>query len=202
MEAFSLTIEKRDASGSSASRRFRVEGKLPANVYHKKKGSISVVVNRDEFTKVAKKARISQVFAVKSEDKELNGAAVIVKDIQREYQKRQLLHVDFQLLIDNEPVVVNVPLELVGEAPGVKGQGGVLSQMLHDSRVRCLPKDIPATIPVDVSSLVLGKSIHKGDVEMPKGVTLVDEPKETIVTVVGTRASRMMSDEDSEEEAS
>jgi large subunit ribosomal protein L25 len=196
VEEFCLEIEPKSESGSAASRRFRREGKIPAVVYHRINPSIGGLVNQFDFIRLAKKARSSQVFQLKSDSKELDGLEVIVKEIQRDYVKGLVLHVDFQSLRDDEAIVVSVPLILEGDAPGVKIQGGVLSQMLHESRVRCLPKSIPKSILVNVSKLEIGHSIHKGSLILPDGVELADEPTETIVTVVGTRASRMMADEE------
>jgi large subunit ribosomal protein L25 len=195
VEDCTLEIESRLGGGSAASRRYRRVGKIPAVVYYRSNPSISAVIDENDFIRVAKKSRSSQVFTLKSANAELNGLSVIVKDIQREYLKGLVLHVDFQSLREDEEIVVTVPLILEGEAPGVKLQGGVLSQMLHHCRVKCLPKIIPASVSVDVGNLEIGHSIHKGDIQLPSGVTLADEPGETIVTVVGTRASRMMADE-------
>lgn len=196
MEDFTLEIERRDTHGSAPSRRYRRQGKLPAVVYYRTNPSVGGLVNQHEFSRLAKKARSSQVFTLKSECADLNGLSVIVKEIQKDYVKGTVLHIDFQSLRENEAIVVSIPLILEGEAPGVKVQGGVLSQMLHECRVRCFPRYIPKSISVDVSSLEIGQSIHKGSVPLPEGVTLADEPGETIVTVVGTRASRMLADEE------
>jgi len=196
VEDFTLEIERRDSNGSAASRRYRRNGKLPAVVYYRTNPSLGGLLDQHQFIRLAKKARSSQVFTLKSECADLNGLAVIVKEIQKDYVKGTVLHIDFQSLRENEAIVVSIPLVLDGDAPGVKIQGGVLSQMLHECRVRCFPSLIPKSITVDVSTLEIGQSIHKGSVTFPEGVVLADEPGETIVTVVGTRASRMLADEE------
>ena len=99
------------------------------------------------------------------------------------------MHVDFQTLKDDEEITIEVPVKLVGEAPGVKVQAGVLTLVTHEIYVTCLPKNIPSQIEVDISSLGLGQSIHVSDVKLAAGVTVVDDPHETIVSVVASRAA-------------
>ncbi len=195
MEELNLSVELRSETGSASNRRFRKEGKLPFVVYRKATQAVNGLVDENEFVKLASKSRSSQVFRFESASQELNGLSVIVKDIQKQYVKGELLHVDFQSLAAGEEVVVTVPLEVVGEPVGVKTQGGVLSVSLHQVRVRCVPENIPTSVKLDVTALELGGSLKKADLELPENVKLADEPRETICTVVGTRASRMMKDE-------
>jgi len=137
---------------------------------------------------LAKKARLSQVFTFKSESPALNGKSAIVKEVQQDYLKGKVLHVDFQTLRDDEEITIDVPVRVVGEAPGVKLDGGVLTLVTHEVQVTCLPKNIPSVVDVDVSSLGLGQSIHASDLKFAEGVTLSDDPHETIVSVIIPRA--------------
>jgi large subunit ribosomal protein L25 len=175
-------------TGKSGSKRCRREGYIPAVAYHKAEKAIPVKVPYKEFTLLAKKARRSQVFTFKSESSVLNGKVAIVKDIQQDYIKGRVLHVDFLTLKEDEPISVEVPVKIVGDSPGVKNQGGILAIVTHEISVRCLPKNIPGSVEVDISTLNLGQSIHSVDLQLPAGVELDDELEETIVSIVASRA--------------
>jgi large subunit ribosomal protein L25 len=192
VEDFTLSVTKRDNIGSAHCRRYRANGEIPSVVYHRSESSISILLNTNEFVKIAKKTNASQVFKLKSNVKELDGRWVIVKDIALDYVKNSVNHVDLLTVFENELITVNVALNVVGEAIGVKAEGGILSIVGRELKVKCLPKDIPTSIDVDVSSLKLSQSIHASDINLPAGVSLAGDKKETIATVVGSRASRLM----------
>ena len=188
MENFTIEVSERPTLGKSASNRCRKEGFIPAVAYHKAEKPLAVQIPLKEFTALASKARRSQVFTFKSSSSYLNGKAAIVKEIQQDYLKGRVIHVDFQTLKDDEAITVEVPVKLVGESPGVKNQGGILAVVTHELTVTCLPKYIPSAVNVDISSLALGQSIHAGQLILGEGVTLADDPSETIVSVVASRA--------------
>ena len=188
MENFTIEVSERPALGKGSANRCRKEGFIPAVAYHKAEKPLAVQVPLKEFTALASKARRSQVFTFKSSSSYLNGKAAIVKEIQQDYLKGRVIHVDFQTLKDDEEITVDVPVKLVGEAPGVKNQGGVLAVVTHEVTVTCLPKHIPSAVNVDISSLALGQSLHAEQLILGEGVTLADDPSETIVSVVASRA--------------
>lgn len=188
MENFTIEVSERAGLGKGAANRCRREGFVPAVAYHKADEPLAVQVPLKEFTALASKARRSQVFTFKSSSPKLNGKAAIVKEVQQDYLKGRVIHVDFQTLKDDEEITVDVPVKIVGEAPGVKIQQGILAVVTHEVSVRCLPKYIPNSITVDISSLGLGQSIHAEQLVLGEGVTLHDEPTETIVSVVASRA--------------
>jgi large subunit ribosomal protein L25 len=96
--------------------------------------------------------------------------------------------VDFHEVAENEKVTVQVPVETVGEASGVKNSGGVLEHILYILRVRSLPKDLPESILVDVTSLEIGKTIHLGEITVPAGVEILGDKKLPVVSVTAPRA--------------
>lgn len=189
MENFTIEVSERVELGKGSCNRCRKQGFIPGIAYHRADKPVAVQVPYKEFTMLAKKARLSQVFTFKSASSSLNGKAAIVKEIQQDYLKGRVLHVDFQTLKDDEEITVDVPVRLVGEAPGVKLQQGILTLVTHEVSVTCLPKNIPSIIDVDIASLGLGESIHASDLKLPQGVTLSDDPHETIVSVVAPRAA-------------
>jgi len=97
------------------------------------------------------------------------------------------LHVDFHEVAENEKVIVLVPVETVGEAEGVKTEGGVLEHVLFKVRVRGLPKDLPEQITVDVSHLKIGQAIHLGELKVPANCELVGDKQIPIIAVAAPR---------------
>ncbi len=189
MEHFTIEVSERPNLGKASSNRCRKEGFIPAVAYHRAEEPVAVRIPCKEFTQLASKARRSQVFTFKSTVSALNGKSAIVKEIQRDYLKGTLLHVDFLTFAEDEEVAVEVPVKLVGEAPGVKVQKGILTVVTHEVTVRCLAKDIPAAIEVDITGLNLGQSMHVADLVLPNGVSVDDDEEETIVSVVAARST-------------
>jgi len=189
VENFTIEVTERTDLGKGGCNRCRRAGFIPGVAYHRADEPVAVQVPYKEFTLLAKKARLSQVFTFKSGNKYLNGKAAIVKDVQQDYIKGKVLHVDFQTLKDDEEITVYIPVTLVGEAPGVKVQNGILTLVTHEVAVTCLPKNIPNQIQVDITALGLGQSIHASDLKLGEGATLSDDPHETIVSVVAPRAA-------------
>jgi large subunit ribosomal protein L25 len=189
VENFTIEVSERTDLGKSGCNRCRRAGFIPGVAYHRADEAVAVQVPYKEFTMLAKKARLSQVFTFKSGSAALNGKAAIVKEVQQDYVKGKVLHVDFQTLKDDEEITVYIPVALVGEAPGVKVQNGVLTLLTHEVSVTCLPKNIPSQIQVDISALGLGQSIHASDLKLGEGVILADDAHETIVSVVAPRSA-------------
>ena len=183
MEGFVIEVQKRTEAGSSANRRYRNAGLLPAIVYHRGEASQPTLIEYRSFVNLASRSRKTQVFALKSSEANLDGRSVFVREIQRHPVSGKLLHVDLQALKDDEEISVSVPVKAVGESPGVKLDGGVLSIILHELPVRCLPKNIPIQIEVDISGLKLGHSVHASDLKLAQGVRLDIAPEEAILAV-------------------
>jgi len=184
---YTVELKKRSALGTSNSKRLRAEGFVPSVVYAHDQASVPVFLFGRDFFKQAESARISQIFTLKSDDGSIDGRPALVKEIQRCHLSGKLLHVDFLALRENEEVTVKVAVEFQGEATGVKADGGILSVMAHEVEVICLPKNIPATLAIDVSPLKIGQSIHASDIKLPADVKVAGDPEETIVSVVAVR---------------
>ena len=189
MDNFIVEINKRESLGKKANRKLRSDGHLPSIVYHKGEESIPASMPTKLFIQLAQQAKKTQIFTFKSNEKNLDGKIAIVREVQKDYVKNNVLHVDFQVLKENEEILVKIPLEVQGEAPGVKADGGILSVIKHDISVYCFPKDIPSSIVVDIGELKLNFSIHAKDLVLPKNVRLFDDPEEAIVSVVTSRAT-------------
>ncbi len=184
MERIVFEVQSRAELGKGANKRYRRGGLLPSVVYSHGEKSVPVLLPYKEFWHHSRLCRSAQIFTLKSKDSNLDGRAVVVKEVQRSFTDGQVLHVDFQALREDEKINVKVTLTFKGEAVGVKLNGGVMATVCHELGIRCLPRDIPETIDVDVSSLDIGDSIHAEAVKLPAGVELADKPEETIVSVV------------------
>jgi large subunit ribosomal protein L25 len=107
----------------------------------------------------------------------------LVQEVQHHALSGKVLHIDFHEISETEKVTVMVPVESIGEAVGVKTGGGVLEHVLFKLKVRCLPKDLPEAINVDVTSLEIGKAIHIGDITPPSGVEILGDKHISVLSV-------------------
>ena len=187
MSEYTVEVKKRSALGTANSKRLRAEGFVPSVVYAHDQASVSVFLAERGFLKQAAGAKVSQIFTLKSDEASINDRPALVKEVQRCNLTGKLLHVDFQALREDEEVTVQVAIDFTGEAIGVKADGGILSVVLREIAVICLPKNIPSSIGVDVSSLKIGQSIHASDVTLPANVRLGCDADETVVSVVAVR---------------
>ncbi len=186
---FELNAQKRTTQGSGASRRLRRAGKVPGILYGK--GSTAVPIEVDHNTlllSLRKEAFHSSIITLV-----LDGAkeSVLLRDSQLHPYKPQVLHVDFQRVAADEKLHQKVPFHFINGdiAPGVKLSGGLISHVMNDIEVSCLPADLPAFIEVDLQHLATGHSIHLEDIKLPKGVTAVVHGQENpvVATVVAKK---------------
>jgi len=170
---FVLQADIRDDQGKGASRRLRRLGKVPAVVYGAGRPARAVVLDHNEVKKaLALEAFYSSVVKIRVGERQQD---CILKDVQRHPSKAVILHLDFQRIVAGEKIRVNVPLHLKGEslAPGVKLGGGVVSHMMNEIEVSCLPADLPEFLELDISAMDLEDALHLSDIPLPKGVEIV-----------------------------
>ena len=170
-DKFDLIAEIREDSGKGASRRLRHQGKVPAIIYGAGRPPRSLAFDQNKVLhQLDNESFYSSILAIKVGEK---SQAAIVKDIQRHPAKRQILHMDFQRIVDDEKIKMNVPIHFIGEdvAPGVK-EGGKVSHLRTDVEVTCLPKDLPEYFDVDVSALEIDDMLKLSDVKLPNGVEI------------------------------
>jgi len=143
-------------------RRVRVQGLIPAVVYGAGKESVAVTVDPKVITKILySDAGHNTIFDLTIEGKGAEKAMIV--DWQNEPIKGALLHIDLKRIAMDKAMVVSVPVLLTGVPAGVKTGGGILSQVLHEVEIECLPSDIPGHIDVDVSGLEINGAIHVSD---------------------------------------
>jgi large subunit ribosomal protein L25 len=107
----------------------------------------------------------------------------LVREIQTHPWKASLLHIDFLRIQEGVAVDLEIPVELVGVPRGVRLEGGVLEQIVHELEVRCVPSKIPESFELDVSDLDIGDSLHVSDIPLPEGVEIQTSGEQTICAV-------------------
>jgi large subunit ribosomal protein L25 len=169
---FDLIAELREDQGKGASRRLRHQGKVPAIIYGAGRPPRSLSFDQNKvLQKLDNESFYSSILNIKVNDK---SQAAILKDLQRHPAKHMIMHMDFQRIVDDVEIKMNVPLHFLGEevAPGVKDGGGSVSHLMNDVEISCLPKDLPEYIEVDVSELELDAMLSLTDIKLPKGVEI------------------------------
>ncbi len=169
MGAFEIIAEPREDIGKGASRRLRRKGKVPGVVYGAAKDAVLIMMQHNEISRHLKdEAFYSHILTLqvgKMEEK------VVLKDLQRHPYKPVILHLDLLRIDENEKLTMRVPLHFINEDKciGAKQDGGVISHVMTDLEIICLPKDLPEYIEVDLAEVNLGEGIHLTDLKLPEG---------------------------------
>jgi large subunit ribosomal protein L25 len=191
MELVKVAATSRTTHGKSDARRLRAKGQIPAVAYGKGEQAVQLAVSPKEIVGVLGRplGRNSPIeLAVEGGQK----LTVLLCDFQYHPLSRDLLHADFLKIALDQPVDVDVPLELTGKAKGVV-DGGVLRQVYRKLPLRCLPKDIPVKLEHDMTLIEIDQSVLVSDLAIPAGVT-VRLPADQTVAAVAT--VKKMPDED------
>ncbi len=191
MKKYQLTVTTREGTGRSASRRLRKAEKIPAILYGKHTKPVNLAVAAPEFVKLLKE--ISGRAALIELKRDAGATALsILQEIQRDPITDKYLHLDLQEVKENEKMILNVTIHVVGEAYGVKTEGGILETASHRLRIRCLPKDLPAFIEVNVADLKVGETIHVSELKPIAGVEFLDDKNQTVVLCVEPPAEEVV----------
>ncbi len=187
---FELTAEFRDDQGKGASRRLRRSGKTPAILYGGNREPRALTMDMSKLQQALDNEKFySSIVTLKVGD--VTQAAVL-RDLQRHPYKAQIVHADFQRVLENEAIRMLVPLHFLNQetAPGVKTQGGMVSHLKNELLVECLPKDLPEYIEVDIGGLSLNQSLKISDIKLPAGVESVELGQGKDAQVVSIHALR------------
>jgi large subunit ribosomal protein L25 len=182
-----LNASARSENGKGAARKIRMTGNIPAVIYGHTRQPMSLTINARETDRLLQ--RISTGATVI--ELNIDGAVskTLIREIQRHPYKKQIMHIDFQELVVGETISMYCPLVFVGVPDGVRQEGGILDQVMHQLHISVDPANIPNHIDVDVTHLKVGKSLHVGDLALPAGVKVLDEVGATICVVGQSRAS-------------
>jgi large subunit ribosomal protein L25 len=175
-----LKANPRDDLRGSTTRKIRKQGHVPAILYGNKIESQPVSIESVDLLKTVREVGKNGLFSLDVAGKKKH--QVMIHDIQIDPLKNEYTHIDFFEVDMTSEIDANVPVHLTGEALGEK-EGGMVTHLMYEIAVKCLPSDIPEEITVDVSNLNIGDSIQVADIRQAVSVTIKNEDEETIVTV-------------------
>ncbi|NOT11073.1 MAG: 50S ribosomal protein L25/general stress protein Ctc [Methylococcaceae bacterium] len=195
---FEFIANSRGQSGKGAARRVRRQGDVPAVIYGGHKDPQMLVLNHNDIIKhLDHEAVYSHIL-----DVTIDGQTekAVLKGVQRNPARFQVLHLDFQRVSMSEALKVHVPLHFVNESSSVGGKkGGIAAHSMVDVEVSCLPSNLPEYLEIDLANLDVGETIHLSDIKLPDGVEIVvlAQGPEHDLPVVSMMSSKATKDETS-----
>jgi len=178
-----LGAEPREGTKKGANRKLRATGRVPAVLYGKNAEPTLLSVDAREAERLFQQISVENTIIdlkVKGDSSQIRA---LVREVQVQALRPHLVHIDFYKIQAGVKLEVEVPVELVGVPSGVRNDGGILEQIIHDVAVRCLPENIPEKIEVDVTGMGLNSSLHVSDLKVPEGVEVLLEPEQTVCIV-------------------
>ena len=193
-----LNFSLRDKTGTSASRQIRSQGRIPAVLYSKDANRILSVDDKEMRMLLRKAAGTSSLMRLIGEGGE--DELVLIKELQEDKIHDKILHIDFVEVKRGEDLQTTVPLSLIGEAEGVKTEGGILEVVANDIEIRCRPSKLPSTIDLDISNLGLSENLQVKDLPVIDGVEYTSSEDTILVSCVGSASGRSESEEEEVED--
>ncbi|HKS04815.1 MAG TPA: 50S ribosomal protein L25/general stress protein Ctc [Gemmatimonadaceae bacterium] len=186
MATASLSATSRTGTGKGVARKLRASGKVPAVVYGHARKPQDLSLDTRELERLLERITAASTVI----DLAIDGTArkTLIREIQRDPLRRAILHVDFLELVAGEKVNVRVRIAFEGIPAGVRSDGGIFEEVLHEVEIEADPTDIPEKLTVDVTELTIGHSLHVSDLKLPGGVTLVTDPGVTMCICSAPRA--------------
>ena len=180
----SISVECKSRPEGSKPRALRREGLIPAALYgHDGANSISLTIPAKEAQMLLRDAAVNNTLIdLKVPDISWQGKALI-REVQAHPWKRTLNHLSFFTVSADQKVEIVVPLVLVGKAAGAK-EGGIVEQIMTELNISCAADKIPESIEINVSSFEIGGILHVGEIVLPEGVSVLDDPERTAISVV------------------
>ncbi|MFC1562626.1 50S ribosomal protein L25 [candidate division KSB1 bacterium] len=178
MEEYVVKAEIRGESGTGYSKKLRREGKIPGIFYSKDSEPVLFLCELKNLKDL--RSHESRIISLILGDKKVSG---LIRDIQHDPVSDKIIHIDVMGVDLTKEVYVEVPIIVKGTSVGVKAQDGILEHVKREVEIKCLPKDIPEHIEIDVTDLDIGHSIHVSDIMLEKG-KIISKPEMVLVTVV------------------
>jgi large subunit ribosomal protein L25 len=183
MKTIELNVERRTETGKGEARRARAKGRIPAVVYGAGKPNVPIHLERRALTDAFRAgAGENAIFLLKLAGSDQSRHAMI-RELSRDPVTREPLHIDFVRVLMDAKIRVSVPIEVVGTARGVKTEGGILDFVTREVEVECLPGNIPANLPLDVTDLAIGDMLRVASLAAVEGVTILDDADKVLVHV-------------------
>ncbi|MGQ9546261.1 MAG: 50S ribosomal protein L25 [Dehalococcoidia bacterium] len=185
MDRIELKVSKREILGKKV-KHLRRQGITPVHVFGHGIESLALQCNTDDLERVLAQAGHTELVNLKLGN-EKSPRLVVIREIDRDWRRGRLLHVDFYQVRMGEKIKLEVPIVLVGEAPGLKSKANMLEHELETLTVECLPDKIPAHLEVDITCLAeAGQAIRVKDLRVDKDVTVLNDP-EVVIAKIGFR---------------
>ena len=188
---YQVGADLRHDQGKGASRRLRRAGKVPAVIYGGQGGPRSITLDHQQLlTLIDKEKFYSSIISINVDSQ---SQPAIIRDVQMHPARNAVVHVDLQRVVESEKLKIHLPIHFKGEAiaPGVKTQGGIVSHLMQDVEVSCLPADLPEFLELDLSGMSLNETLSLGDIKLPAGVTIPElaHRNPVVVSVHSPRAA-------------
>ncbi len=184
MEEIVLEAKKRIMKGKQGVRKLRNQALIPAILYGRGKESVSLEINEKDIKKIINTGSWESVVIDLKVEGDNEVTNVIIKDIQVDPIKRNLLHLDLCEISLKEKIKVHMHIETVGEAPGVKSNGGILEHITREIEIECLPTKIPESIKIDISALEIGDAITVGGLAVSDDIKIITDQERVVVKVI------------------
>lgn len=185
MKSVTLNATSRATAGSRKSSQLRRDGFIPAVIYGRE-GSQKLAIPTAEFKKLWKQVLgTTALIDIKVDNKSSHSS--LIQEVQRNTRNDEFLHIDFQEVSAKQAVQTPITIHVVGESIGVKQENGTLEQVLHEIVVRCLPKDLPSFIEVDISGLHAGAAIHIKDLPAIADVEYIGDVDQVVVSCLAAK---------------
>lgn len=203
MQEIVLKARVREAGGTKAAQQLRGGGEVPAVLYGHDKESVPMAVPAGDLSHVLHHAKSEHIILTLEVDGlDESGTMTLIREVQHHPVSGEICHVDFQRIAFGEMVKVGVPVRLVGTAIGVKEFGGILDHGIREVMVKTIPRSIPEAIEVDISDLMIGQSIHVGDVVAAYGdLEFLDDESVTLAHVSPPKKRELTPEEEEAEAA-
>jgi len=199
MKQVSLEAIKREKTGKETSKKLRKQGMIPAIVYGPHFDPYPIAVKFSELESILHKYKgETLLFNIEVSNGEGKRIQAILKEYQIHPVTDKIIHIDFVAVKEGETITLDIPIEFTGRPIGLT-RGGVLEILMHELTVECEPANIPDKIKVDISNLDVGDVLHVKDIEVPEGVKVVDDPEETVVTIVAEEETGEAAEAEEEE---
>ena len=196
--SFKIKGEKREVFGKNASRRLRRNGMIPVILYGAKDVNIPLTLNKkDVFQILRSEAGENTVFEVSFNSETMNA---MIKDLQKNLVTDEIIHADLIQIALDKAIRVSVPVVTVGDAVGVKTEGGFVDFINREIEIECLPKDIPEQIEIDISELHLRQSFKVEEVVLPGEITMISDPETILFHIEEPAKEEEIEVEEEEEE--
>lgn len=187
MKQIKLNVHARSETGRGPAKRLRAQGNVPATLYGRHSEPVCLSVDGSEVGRLLKETAGAAALIELAQEGQKEAKLSVVQEVQRDPTSGKILHIDFHEVSAKEEMETHVNIHLIGESFGVKNQNGVVDFVTHTIDVRCLPKNLPSFIEVDISGLNVAESLHVKQLPQYEGVTYLADPEHVIASCTEQR---------------